>query len=75
MPDTVTPGSDAPDPARCPLCGGANACGAVRGTAPCWCMSAHIPDDVLARIPGEQRDVACICAHCASGTAPRRIGT
>ncbi|QHI98681.1 DNA or RNA helicase of superfamily II [Xylophilus rhododendri] len=59
------------DAARCPLCGGDNACaqctpGAVDGAA-CWCMSVQVSRAALARIPDAQRGKACICAACAGG--------
>jgi hypothetical protein len=55
------------DPARCPLCGEDNACGVARGAGTCWCFSTKIPDDVLARVPLELRNIACVCERCASG--------
>lgn len=60
------------DPARCPLCGVANACAMeterVTGVkqGPCWCMTAAIDEDVLQHIPGTARGLACICARCAA---------
>lgn len=73
----MTPVRDSPqnpafiDPARCPLCGGDNACGAASGAGTCWCFAARISPDVLERVPPELRDKACICEKCASG----RIGS
>jgi hypothetical protein len=55
------------DPARCPLCGEDNACGVARGAGTCWCFATTIPEDVLARIPPELRNVGCVCERCASG--------
>ncbi|HVW06408.1 MAG TPA: cysteine-rich CWC family protein [Vicinamibacterales bacterium] len=55
------------DPARCPLCGEDNACGIARGTGTCWCFAAKIPEDVLAHVPPDLRNVACVCERCASG--------
>ena len=61
------------DPARCPLCSGENGCGMVAGNASCWCFSAQIPAEVLARIPPAAQGVACICESCASGaTEPKK---
>lgn len=57
----------APDPSRCPLCGGDNACGAVQGTRNCWCFAAAIPAAALARVPEAARNAACLCARCAAG--------
>jgi hypothetical protein len=53
------------DPERCPLCGGPNACGAARGDATCWCFTAVIPPEIIARVPAEDRGVRCVCAACA----------
>ena len=56
----------APDPARCPLCGEENACALAAGRAgeTCWCVSAHFPPELLARIPDSARGRACVCARC-----------
>ena len=61
---------------QCPLCGGANGCqlctaAAYRGS--CWCMSANIPDELLARVPAELRNKACLCSGCV--TAFHREGS
>lgn len=56
------------DPSRCPLCGDDNACGAVSGSRTCWCHAVRIPPEVLARVPLEAKDVACVCAKCAAAT-------
>ncbi|WP_437616706.1 cysteine-rich CWC family protein [Sorangium sp. So ce834] len=55
------------DPARCPLCGEANACGMAEGATTCWCFETAIPADVLQRVPQEARGVACVCRACATG--------
>jgi hypothetical protein len=54
-------------PERCPLCGGPNDCqlctvAAYKG--PCWCTTVRIPDELLARVPAEARNRACICRKC-----------
>ena len=57
---------------RCPLCGGANACAPAasgRFDEPCWCRTATFPAALLARIPAPLRDVACVCAACATAAA------
>jgi len=54
------------DPRRCPLCGNGNACGMAEGASTCWCFQAHIPAEVIERVPAEARDRACICQGCAS---------
>jgi hypothetical protein len=55
------------DPRRCPLCGGPNVCGVAAGADSCWCFTAQVPPDVVARVPEEARDVACVCRACAEG--------
>ena len=66
-----------PDPARCPLCGGANACAMERQRQtgqpqpPCWCTQVDFGADLLARIPDEARRKACICRACADASAAR----
>lgn len=67
--------SPAPDPTRCPLCERPNECGAARGAATCWCFTAVIPADVVARVPPEDRGVRCVCASCAAGAPPRDRAT
>jgi prepilin-type N-terminal cleavage/methylation domain-containing protein/prepilin-type processing-associated H-X9-DG protein len=49
------------------LCGGANACqlcspGAYKGR--CWCAREEIPEELLARVPENLRNRACICRAC-----------
>lgn len=56
----------------CPLCGGPNGCAsAQRGSfdGPCWCNDATFTPELLARVPEDQRRIACICARCAAGAA------
>ena len=55
------------NPAACPLCGGANACqlaARVAGKNPCWCAHAEMPAGLLARVPEQLRNRACICQGC-----------
>jgi hypothetical protein len=52
---------------ECPLCGQPNGCklcttAAYKGA--CWCMDANIPDELLARVPADFRNRACICRAC-----------
>ncbi|HGX93298.1 MAG TPA: DNA or RNA helicase of superfamily II [Candidatus Tenderia sp.] len=64
-----------PDPRRCPLCGQANQCGATRDDGRgCWCQSLSIPAALLAQLPPETRDKACICRSCidAFSVQPRQ---
>ena len=59
---------DLHDPNRCPLCGGANECQLCSPAAhkgPCWCASAEMPAELLARVPENLRHRACICRPCA----------
>lgn len=65
------------DPTLCPLCGTYNLCGnlglmesKVSDTAKpssCWCMNLKIifPAELLAQVPNEIKNTACICASCA----------
>ena len=59
------------DPARCPLCGGDNACAMASGDAdrPCWCTRLSFDAGLLARVPAEVKGVACICRRCAEEAA------
>lgn len=57
----------------CPLCGHVNQCimeiereTGIKQTAPCWCTAVKFDADLLARIPPEKRNLACICAACAT---------
>lgn len=54
----------------CPLCGGANQCTPAatgRFDTPCWCATATMAPEALARIPPEQLNRACLCPRCAAG--------
>ena len=55
------------DPRACPLCGESNVCGMAAGAGTCWCFATKVPNEVLARVPPEAQDLACVCAACASG--------
>ena len=55
------------NPAACPLCGGANECqlcspAAYKGQ--CWCARAEISPELLARVPENSRNRACLCHRC-----------
>ncbi len=55
------------DPSRCPLCGGANECqlsSPVAYKGQCWCASVEMPAELLARVPENLRNRACICRPC-----------
>ena len=63
------------DTSICPLCGGGNDCAMTQvdaGKSECWCMSARIGPDLLAKIPEPLRGVACICPRCAAGPGAAR---
>ena len=54
----------------CPLCGGANQCAPAKaGTleVECWCTTASISPEALARVPAELVRKACLCPRCAAG--------
>ena len=55
------------DPNDCPLCGGPNACqlcspAAYKGQ--CWCARVEMPGALLARVPEQLRNRACMCQNC-----------
>lgn len=55
------------DAPRCPLCGRANACAASAAgcfDVACWCTTVTIPPALLARVPPEAVNRACICRDC-----------
>ena len=55
------------NPSLCPLCGGSNSCqpcAPVAGKGPCWCINTAMPDALLARVPENLRNRACICRRC-----------
>jgi len=57
------------NPGRCPLCGGANdcqLCSPATYKGQCWCAHLEIPNDLLARVPENLRDRACICQNCVA---------
>jgi len=56
-----------PDPAVCPLCGGPNECrlcSPVASKGPCWCVQEDFPAELLARVPENLRNRACVCRSC-----------
>lgn len=63
--------SAAVDASRCPICGQPNRCAMelARETGlpaePCWCTGVDFAADLLARVPPQARDRACICPACA----------
>jgi hypothetical protein len=37
---------------------------------PCWCTEVDFSAELLARVPAEAKDQACICPSCARGARP-----
>ena len=55
------------DSGQCPLCRQPNDCQLCTLSAsqgPCWCVRVEIPDELLARVPVELRNRACLCRNC-----------
>jgi hypothetical protein len=55
------------DAGRCPLCGEPNDCQLCAidpYKGPCWCAKVEIPDALLAQVPQDMRNKACICRDC-----------
>ncbi|MEI9959604.1 MAG: cysteine-rich CWC family protein [Limisphaerales bacterium] len=55
------------DAGCCPLCGQPNECQLCTNAAykgPCWCAKVKIPDELLAQIPPEACNKACVCRDC-----------
>jgi len=64
------------DPARCPLCGKANDCRLCTVgdyKVPCWCEAAQIPTELVARVPANARNRACICRSCVVAFHEERV--
>jgi hypothetical protein len=63
------------DPKLCPLCGQTNRCAMEiekeTGAAqpPCWCSTMRFDAQLLDQIPTASRNLACVCAACASNLA------
>ena len=56
-------------PAYCPLCGQTNDCQLCTTTAykgPCWCARVEIPEALLAQVPEDRRNQACLCQACVT---------
>jgi len=63
----LTPVQTTIDPGQCPLCRQLNNCPLCSASAhkgPCWCTRVEIPEELLARVPVELRNRACICREC-----------
>jgi hypothetical protein len=55
------------DAGHCPLCGQPNDCQLCTTAAykgPCWCARVKIPEELLAQVPLELKNQACICPGC-----------
>jgi prepilin-type N-terminal cleavage/methylation domain-containing protein/prepilin-type processing-associated H-X9-DG protein len=55
------------NPAACPLCGASNECQLCSPhvfKGQCWCAHEEIAPELLARVPENFRDRACICRSC-----------
>jgi hypothetical protein len=55
------------NPGQCPLCGGANdclLCSPVAHKGQCWCTHEEFPAELLARVPEQLRNRACVCRSC-----------
>ena len=45
---------------KCPICGQDNKC---TRNEECWCMETEVPEELLSRIPEENRG-SCVCKSC-----------
>jgi hypothetical protein len=66
-----------PDAGRCPLCGqpnGCQLCTVADYKGSCWCAKVEISEALLAQVPAELRNRACICRACIESfrLQPRR---
>jgi prepilin-type N-terminal cleavage/methylation domain-containing protein/prepilin-type processing-associated H-X9-DG protein len=66
-----------PDPGRCPICGEPNECQLCSPAAykgPCWCLSVEMPGELLALVPADFHNRACVCRRCVDSFRPERMG-
>jgi hypothetical protein len=72
------------DATACPLCGRPNDCQLCTTAAykgPCWCTKVKIPAELLAQVPPDLQNRACICRDCVmkfhrgknAGMAPAKV--
>jgi prepilin-type N-terminal cleavage/methylation domain-containing protein/prepilin-type processing-associated H-X9-DG protein len=64
------------NPNQCPLCGGANGCQLCSPAAykdSCWCARVEMPEPLLARVPENFRNRACICRNCVEKFQRERL--
>ncbi|MFV1941826.1 DNA or RNA helicase of superfamily II [Pseudomonas luteola] len=62
----------------CPRCGQSNGCAQLGCSQPvtdCWCFHTRIAPEALETLPGDARNVACLCARCASATLEHETDT
>ncbi|HEY0288916.1 MAG TPA: cysteine-rich CWC family protein [Pseudomonas sp.] len=53
----------------CPACGSSNRCTLAdprTADQPCWCFSTDIDPAVIASLPEDLRNKACLCPRCAT---------
>jgi hypothetical protein len=43
--------------------------------APCWCRDVRFDASLIARVPLEQRGIACICRACAEAARTSSTGS
>ncbi|MBM0207916.1 hypothetical protein ALQ72_05420 [Pseudomonas syringae pv. maculicola] len=58
------------DTRLCPVCGFSNQCSLAdprTADQPCWCFSENIDPALLAALPEDIRNQACLCPRCALG--------
>jgi hypothetical protein len=66
--NTHTVNPETINPNICPACGSSNSCTLADPRTvdqACWCFSATIDPTVLAALPQELKDKACLCPRCA----------
>lgn len=51
------------DSSFCPLCQAKNQCG-IKGSEPCWCTKEKVPEALIAQVPDESLNKACVCQAC-----------
>lgn len=64
---TSIAGNLAADPALCPVCQSPNDCQLCTSSTykgSCWCQHHSFPEELLARVPEELRNRACVCRSC-----------
>ena len=65
----MNPSATPVEPGLCPLCRQPNDCQLCTTTAykgPCWCAQTEIPAALLAQVPPDQRNQACLCRTCVT---------